>query len=273
MKTPALGRTAPWMILALLFAGVGVWLAGRVAVSVPAGKVELGPPTKPTKVAERRQVDPVLRFDDACRKGMTFQQIGHILSDFQNGGLDGAGMIYFDQSETETRQKYWYLEALATGLSLDFNQREQAHQALFSLPSGGAESPPGSFSPGPLCPAWLRQEAAAPWRLCHLTDPQLSLTRFAAGKAETESGTPGNLRQPRSAPGMDAPPLFSAEQVPDSMLSAARFLPFSPAQKFPAAGVDDIGERIAALHPAQLEILFLLDGVPPGLVQRLDRDR
>jgi hypothetical protein len=268
MKTPAIGRTAPWMILALLFAGIGVWLAGRVAIAVPVGKAELGPPTKPTKVSDR-PAWPRQPFLKEAEKGMTFQQVRDILEDYDKAGLAPENAALLPPAILEGRQKQWYLETIGTGLRLSSEARENARRILTSLPADGGEWGPVDPPLSPQSPAWLRKRAAAPGQLFREMPviPALGFLQSVASSASRQGDT-FNLRRvndPESQGGSYRP-----QFIPEVLVHAAFLFPFQEGQKFPA-DEDGIERQVMVLHPAQFKTLLLLDGVPPGLMERLDQ--
>ncbi|MDB6079214.1 MAG: hypothetical protein JWO82_2961 [Akkermansiaceae bacterium] len=273
MKTPAIGRTAPWMILALLFAGIGVWLAGRVAISVPVGKAELGPPTKPTKVSERLEWPPH-SFFDGVQKGTTLQQIRDILEDYDKAGLAPENAALLSPAILEGRQKQWYLETMDAGLGLSVEAREHARRILASLPADGGEWGPVIPPLSPQAPAWVRKRAIAPSQLFRNIPTMKVMGITQRMKSEGKAEDPVDLLSRwRSGPIIHTRVPFVPPPPPPIQLAHAAYLfLFQESQQFPP-DEDGIERQVMVLHPAQFKTLLLLDGIPPGLVQRLDASR
>ncbi|WP_367870697.1 hypothetical protein [Luteolibacter sp. Populi] len=154
-----------WIILALMLAVAGCWLAMKVTEgTMMLSKITAAPQTmKPAKVADRSLAKNSPKFSvetyvERCRRGMTPQQVRWIVGDFQKAGLDdmrvekvwqlvhdfqeaagsekGPGWMDPDMPklakseamEIGWQQRTWYLDALADGLSLDVWQRRQAKE-------------------------------------------------------------------------------------------------------------------------------------------------
>jgi hypothetical protein len=265
MMTSA-GRTAPWMIAAVILAGAGLWLAGRIATAGPqtTGSAGPGPPTAPTKVHDRPSIDPLEAFDAAAWKGMKLDQVYGIVEDFQRLGLDQDSLDFMDPRILEGRQKQWYLEALDSALKLSEAQKSQARKSLSDLAPGDKPWNSGDRILLPPCPTWLMGEIAAPWNLCQLTTSQLSLTDF--DRWQRAQGI-GISRQPLS---VQLPSW--GEKPPDVLRDAGFVFPFRAGQSFPSGAGGELERQVLSLHPAQFQMLLLMDDIPEALLERLYPD-
>jgi hypothetical protein len=197
-----------WLMLALLLALGGVWLAFLVVTGGGVKKAS-GPPLLPTKVSDRtpreeQATEPVDVVDDyiaRCMKGMTEQEVRWVIEDFQNAGLDQGLSSASAEGFIRLRkaQHAWYLDLLADGLRLDSEQRRMAKEKLAGLleeAEAGFEKDLSEQASEPIeqngrrvqvvdgavisrlidSKQWLTDEGYAPWELCELTEEQKRVT-------------------------------------------------------------------------------------------------
>lgn len=134
-------NTLVWIFFATVLLLTAVWQAQvSAAKDLETRKRELPPPAK-TKLAVRPPPavftgDVVADYIARCEKGMTDQEIGWILEDFRNAGLDlepteessAAARIAF-----YARQNRWYRDSLADGLRLSTAQSAEVEQYLADM--------------------------------------------------------------------------------------------------------------------------------------------
>ncbi len=133
--------TLLWIALATVVGLVGIWQA-KVAIGQGLHPVQesLPPPLK-TRVAVRPPPevftgDVVEDYIARCNKGLSDQEIGWIVTDFRNAGLDdppadnSPDNILIDYHK---RQNRWYCDAIIDGLRLSSSQSAEAAQNLAEL--------------------------------------------------------------------------------------------------------------------------------------------
>ncbi len=211
--------TAIWLVLAFFLTFAGFWQAKVVIARDFQARHQALPPPAKTKNATRPQPaeftgDVVADYVARCEKGMTDQEIGWILEDFQNAGLGGdllgPNRVHLTRDELAGRHKEffdlraaqhrWYLGALVDGFRLNPEQSAVASKRLsdlfdlaktdfieaFNAPLAGQESEAEWKTVAAQHPVeelitsnrWLNDQELAfiPWNLCPLTPAQEKLT-------------------------------------------------------------------------------------------------
>ncbi len=289
-----------WLALALLFSVGACWLAMKATEgTILLGQAAAAPKeTKTAKSTERaaRKIGPQFSTEayvERSRKGMTARQLRWIVEDFQSAGLDnpqvdkawqlvstfretaehekGPGWLGPDISrvakgealELGWRQRAWYLDLLADGLSLDVWQKRQARERcsvrlletevnFLKDPASDEEEEdvqaqvpvqvPVQYHPIGDLPSyaslaepteWLEDQELAPWKLVDLAEPQLRITWHA-------------FRQPERLGGGEEPPWFdpAAMQVLNLAIPGR-----PPAVEFPEGTYPKEIEGAAAIFP------------------------
>ena len=127
-----------WFIIS----GLIVFTAVRQIQVAAADKLRshqpLPPPAK-TRHALRPVVlpwsgDPVADYVTRCAKGLTDREIGWVLEDFRNAGLDQFAFTEATADQElfayRAAQNRWYLDALIDGLRLNREQSDQVAKSL-----------------------------------------------------------------------------------------------------------------------------------------------
>jgi hypothetical protein len=130
--------TVIWLLLAFFLTFAGFWQAKVVVAQDSHPQHRQLPPPAKTKFATRPPPevfagDVVADYIARCEKGMTDQEIGWILEDFRNAGLD-QNITATTPSEILFKlrgdQHQWYLNALKDGFRLSAEQVSQAAKKL-----------------------------------------------------------------------------------------------------------------------------------------------
>ena len=194
-------NTLAWIVFATFLMFTAVWQAQVAAQRDLEARRQTLPPPAQTKRAIRPapQVftgDVAQDYIARCEKGLTDQEIGWILEDLHNAGLDRDPIDYVvDYHLHEDRQfplfraaqHRWYHETLVDGLRLSPEQSAQAATKLSELFAEAKEkflraitSDKLSVEPyGDIAIAllWLDgTHRSSPWNLCKLTPEQEKIT-------------------------------------------------------------------------------------------------
>lgn len=282
-----------WLGFAILVTFMAVWQVQVTVARDLKARHELPPPPRRTKHAERKPAapwtgDPVADYISRCQHGLTDQQIGWLVEDFQNAGLDrglrdAAPAGYLDQRVEEIR---WYRAALRDALHLDADQSAATALSLgthFELAKANfveaLRAGPKPFESGgkwhdihgeePIyrlidARRWLATDPeSTPWALCQLMPGQAAVT-WKSGPTPADPRLSFLLAEPWLA---DRPQ--AAHLVPEWLLGANAVFPLLVSQQATDAGDPPslLGE-IRRLHPAQLRTLLLFD---PALAEEISR--
>jgi hypothetical protein len=191
--------TIAWFALAFLVTLAAVWQAQvTVAREVIARNQPPPPPVKTRRVVRPVPVqsneNPVADYIARCEKGLTDQEIGWILEDFRNSGVNGE--LLFDE-KPHKKEDYlscraahhrWYRDTLVDGLRLSPEQSEQIARKLAEYFAEAKDeflkttaSEPESVEPYAnmaIVDFWLLDPTYKyhPWNLCDLTQEQEKIT-------------------------------------------------------------------------------------------------
>ena len=137
-----LRNTLVWMVFATAIVGIAFWQAQITLAKEIAAKNKVLPPPPKTRHAVRPAAatftgDPVADYLDRCKKGLTDQEIGWIIEDFQNAGL---AFYHFNETAPDpfiiayrAAQIRWYHDLLVDGFRLSPEQSAQASVKLRQL--------------------------------------------------------------------------------------------------------------------------------------------
>ena len=279
-----------WMVFASALVAMAFWQAQVTVAQEAAARNKALPPPVRTRHAIRPPPvaftgDPVADYIARCEKGLTDQEIGWILEDFHNAGLDLdiMGMSHSDDeyAPLRTAQHHWYHDALVDGLRLNPSQSDQVAANLFKLfvaakstfdkavleglPSSemrGVETYARFAEPliwiiggGDLENFYIR-EPYQPWNLCTLTSAQQDITWKKSADAPKSSVSPPSPLQPRFQNSMPFGTAGTGGRVPGFFEEVDSLLPILTLQKLAVAEnpFDEFGElipNIRHLHPAQ----------------------
>lgn len=297
-------NTLAWIVCATFLMFTAVWQAQVAAKrDLEARRRTLPPPAK-TKRAIRPATqaftgDVVADYIARCEKGMTDQEIGWILEDFHNLGLqphpwddifNDPPNPSFTPAELESFLAYtraqtrWYREILRDGFRLSPEQSSELSQKLARqleksqatflglIKSGFPKSYPGGMGGEwtqhwtPWTGLYLDLPDCRPWNLCSLTSSQEKISWKLASEA-IESGE----HVPSEPISFDAN-LPVADHRDLYFQNESRLFPILKNQKLiriPAADsfaepdeqyyIRKILENTRHLHPAQLKTRLLLD--------------
>jgi|GEM_PF-5860058 len=130
------------MIFATAIVGLAFWQAQVAAAKEAEARHKTLPPPGKTKHAVRPPAavfsgDVVADYVARCEKGLTDQEIGWILEDFRNAGLDldwrNPKITVEDLFSLRAAQHRWYHDALVEGLRLSPEQSTQVMTNLDEL--------------------------------------------------------------------------------------------------------------------------------------------
>jgi hypothetical protein len=136
-----LRNTLAWIVCATGIMGAAIWQAQvSIALDLKARNQSLPPPLK-TRFAIRPPTetwagDPVADYIARCEKGLTDQEIGWIIEDFQNAGLDidiTTELSWAELFNLRSTQHRWYHDALVDGLRLSSEQSAEVTGKLSEL--------------------------------------------------------------------------------------------------------------------------------------------
>jgi hypothetical protein len=129
------------MVCATCMVGLAFWMGQITVASEIAAKNKILPPPTKTRHAIRTAPatftgDPAADYIARCEKGMTDQEIGWIVEDFQNAGL--ADPIQENATPAQLLayraiQQRWYHDALVDALRLNHEQSIQVTTKLAEL--------------------------------------------------------------------------------------------------------------------------------------------
>jgi hypothetical protein len=131
--------TVIWLLLAFFLTFAGFWQAKVVVAQDTHSQHRQLPPPAKTKLATRPPPevftgDVVADYIARCEKGMTDQEIGWILEDFRNAGLDldWQNPAVTDEEVLRYRKTLdrWYHDALVDGLRLSPEQSAELTSKL-----------------------------------------------------------------------------------------------------------------------------------------------
>ena len=295
------------LIAWFIISGLIVFTAVRQIQVAAAEKLRshqpLPPPAK-TRHAIRPVVlpwsgDPVADYVARCAKGITDQEIGWILEDFRNAGLDQSA--FNDQSIDEallayrTAQNRWYRDALIDGLRLNREQSDQVTAKLIEqleklkaafkrnrAEEGTGKRPAFASSRIDLIfsPYWLMgaeeyeipdYSTFLPWDLCSLTAQQEQITWKKEYLAETTSDIP--VEFPDHPLFIHNHPMDSATGLPEIWLISDTVFPLLKSQTITPENVESkpsesaILANLRQLHPAQLKTILLVAPTLAGEIQ------
>lgn len=131
-------NTLAYIVVATFVMITAVWQAQVSAKRDLEARHRALPPPSKTKRADRPVPQPftgdvVADYVARCEKGMTDQEIGWILEDFKNAGLDilpAEGSPDTDLISFHKRQNRWYRDSLADGLRLSTAQSADVDRNL-----------------------------------------------------------------------------------------------------------------------------------------------
>ncbi len=135
-------NTVAWILLATLLMVAALWQAQVSAARELEARHKTLPPPLKTRHALRPPPavftgDPVADYIARCEKGLTDREIGWIIEDFKNGGLDldwRSLTVAIEQVlQHRLAQHRWYHDALVDGLRLDADQSTQVASKLQEL--------------------------------------------------------------------------------------------------------------------------------------------
>lgn len=128
-----LRNTFVWFLLATLLVMAAFWQAQMVVIREARARQTLLPPPLKTKRAIRPgpdafPEDPHDRFVARLATGTSERELGWMVEDFKNAGLDlGLRAATIEEFLAQRKSQHrWYLDALAEGLSLSRDQERQA---------------------------------------------------------------------------------------------------------------------------------------------------
>jgi len=299
MKPPPAPLIASFLLLTAMIAGWFAWQQGPTGGALFAGgKKELAPPAK-TRHSQRVEpaaptVDALADYKARSEKGMTDQQIGWILEDFQNAGLEPPARITMvsveDSVKLRAAQQRWYRDTLVVGLRLTPEQSAQVTAKLALLLESANEEyhawllkisrDANGFVPEPLLTVnwgdpfvhanrWLDSEGMkqyGPAKLCELRPEQLEILRQPEPEVTAESApifVPDLVAIPLDRPVQVVP----AEPLPMGYPDAFSVFPARSGTAGFTMTESDFLPMIRKMHPAQLRMLVLLDPWQAGHIR------
>ena len=251
--------TIMWFALAFLVTLAAVWQAQVTVAREVVARNQPPPPPAKTRHAERTTTPTSPAFDYATRKqqGLTDREIGWIVEDFQNAGLDlGIRAAPQEHYLTQRRaQDRWYRDALAEAWSLTPEQSAQVTARLAELYDQAKADFIEALAAGP-----QPVEVNGQWYIITSADPIHRLidavNRF---QDDNSNFMPWNLCEMTS----EQKHFITAEPVlpiVDQLLPGSNSSPEDP---FKIAPQEEEGEegtlrQFHKLHPAQLKLLLLI---------------
>jgi len=306
-------RWSFWLLSATALLSIGAWQAAQIAIDMKTRAAAMKEPPKKTRSSGRKptaknpaQADPVEAYMARAKRGMTDQEIGWMIEDFQTAELDS---LPADSSKEAyeafyKRQRAWYALALREALGLTGEQQNEADTNLeqitdlkiiakeIALGSPGRETTlDGAVASA--SPQWIFNSAAAPWNLCKLTEAQADLTvRKLVGKEPEDPLAPKRDARPTWKELLLSPPVVQdpvsgkiatvpAEGNSGSLSRSAALLgtgafPLTPDQPTVAPSLlgdrtlpGDLLQQARILQPPQLRMALLLRPGTAGELSRL----
>jgi hypothetical protein len=274
--------TLAWFVLAFLVTLAAVWQAQVTVSREVIAKNQLPPPPAKTRHAERGPATTSPSVDYATRKkqGLTDREIGWIIEDFQNAGLDlGIRAAPKEEYLAQRRaQDRWYRDALVDAWSLTPEQSTQVTAKLGELYDQAKADFIEALAAGPqpveingqwyiitsaepihrLIDANSRLQNAdgpfMPWNLGEFFNRSLT-PRFEYTNGEASGPLPAEVEITEPIQVIPADP---------NLLTVDLLLPKTapssgdePAQAVPQE--NGILSQLRKLHPAQLKLLLLID--------------
>jgi hypothetical protein len=246
--------TIAWFALAFLVTLGAVWQAQVTVAREVIARNQPPPPPVKTRRAVRPTAQEAPKVDYATRKkqGLTDREIGWIVEDFHNAGLD-LGIRAAPQEEylaQRRAQDRWYRDALVEAWSLTPEQSAQVTAKLAELHDQAKADFIEALAAGPqpveINGKWYVITSAEPihrlinanLRLDEANNPYMpwNLGGFAAKPDDCPDSVTVDFLLPR--------PDFSAEE---------EGIQVTPPQK------EKILPQLRKLHPAQLKLLLLVD--------------
>jgi hypothetical protein len=245
--------TLAWFALAFLVTLAAIWQAQVTVAREVIARSQLPPPPVKTRHAVRptTTASPALDYTTRKNRGLTDQEIGWIVEDFQSAGLDLGIRAAHEEEYLAQRQAQdrWYRDALVEAWSLTPEQSAQVTAKLAELYGEAKASFIDSLAAGPppieVDGKWYRITSAEPIhqlidvnRRLHDHDSSFmpwNLVALPAKSKESSDPFTTDLLLPRSTP--------------------------SPEQKgievtLPSA--DGILPQIRKLHPAEFKLQLLI---------------
>lgn len=283
--------TVAWFVISGVILGIAIWQAKLAVQRETDAHRPLPPPVK-TRFAIRTvsagSGDPAVDYATRCEKGLTDREIGWILDDFSQSGLEIAN---FSDRTTDDEifayraaQQRWYHAALVDGLRL--TPEQSAHAAshmseLFRKLKADFEEDQAKRDPNEiqfssvarfdvlLSASWLflayDESSPAdfrilPWDLCVLTPQQQEITWKDEFSAGLESAAPA--KTPTHRDFLNTHPFENSDHIPEQWLLVDAILPVLKPQTFSTDDDEESGKFLLTnarhLHPAQFKLLLLI---------------
>lgn len=224
--------------------------------------------------------NPHKLFLARCKAGLTDQEIGWIVEDFENAGLDRdypadmsqAGFLAFRQA-----QDRWYRELLGEALQYSSDQLRQVAKQLtanYEKEKELYQNRLGEIKPFEIDGKFYKiagadvtnsiywssqwksenQEELLPWKLCTLTPQQESIVRKASPTAQSEGiQTESERRLTGNGEGRFVIPAFGDVDAIIPLTANALSKLDGP------SSAPNILSALHHIHPAQLKLLLLFD--------------
>jgi len=295
--------TLAWFALAFLVTLAAVWQAQVTVAREVIARNQLPPPPVKTRHAVRPAPvifsgDPVADYVARCEKGLTDQEIGWIIEDFQTAGLD-LGIRVASKEEYLVQRKAqdrWYHDALVEAWALTLEQSAQVTAKLGELHDRAKADFIEALAAGPqpikVNGQWLIVTSSdpihrlidanirfqdfdgpfMPWKLCEMTSEQ----------NPTQAGKPIDIKI-TGVPGQEYEEVVLTRPIqimpPEpTLFMVNHLLPLlippsggEPIQVVPEENA--ILPQLRKLHPAQFKLLLLIDpGKIRGIQSALDAD-
>ncbi|MEO5714894.1 MAG: hypothetical protein ABIT37_15555 [Luteolibacter sp.] len=300
-----LRNTSIWLVFATLMLTTAIWQAQVAAAKDAQASHKTPPPPAKTRHAVRQPSsvlsgDSVTNYGNRIKKGLTDQDIGWIVEDFKNAGLDlgirvATSEEYLAQRKAQDR---WYHDALVEAWSLTPEQAAQVTAKLAELfEQAKADflqalaASPNSFglngkkfqiiSAGPihqLIDANLRFQTDnttfLPWNLCSLPDHD-------DHRRKENDSAPGGIPQQEYQSEILDEPVLAVPAAPN-IVSVDRLMPLLPPPSPPPEEKPTLRTQqengllgqFRKLHPAQFKILLLIDPEQIADIQgELDKEK
>lgn len=296
--TKDLRNTVVWMVFATMVLGITFWQAQVTIAKETAARHQVQPPPSKTRHSVRPPAqpftgDPVADYIARCEKGMTDQEIGWIIEDFQNAGLD---FDWENPAATDAQvfaardaQQRWYRDALVDGLRLSPAQSEEATRKLGelfqiitadflrdreSVKADGFNPVSNDNHALRFTESWLVGFSSYPtatpffpWKLCQLTPRQEHITwkQWFEDLKKISESTGGPLFL-FSGPYEDD---LKEHRLPGWVISPNSIFPLLDTQKLlthdpfaePATDVTGFSdlENVRLLHPSQFKLVLMFN--------------